>query len=85
MKLSQAIAYAAQNENFLKFLELQDLKAEEAHSLTARALKTDDDDNIWIKIMADYGQPGVSAKDISVKVHYSKKNATFTFDQVARL
>ncbi len=84
MKLSQAIAYAAQNENFLKFLELQDLKAEEAHSLTARVLKADDD-NIWIKIMADYGQPGVSAKDISVKVHYSKKNEAFTFDQVARL
>jgi len=83
MKLSQAIAYAAQNEHFLKFLELQNLKAEEAHSLSAKVLKADDD-NLWINIMADYGTPGVNAKDISVKVHYSKKTQSFTFDQVAR-
>jgi len=84
MKLSQAIAFAANNEHFLKFLDLQNLKAEEAHALTARVLK-EDDNNIWIKIMADYGRPGINTKDITVKVHYSRQTNSFTFDQVARL
>lgn len=84
MKLSQAIAFAANNEHFLKFLEVQNLKAEEAHALTARVLK-EDDNNIWIKIMADYGKPGIEAKDISVKVHYSRQTESFSFDQVAKL
>ena len=84
MKLSQAIAFAANNEHFLKFLEVQNLKAEEAHALTARVLK-EDDNNIWIKIMADYGKPGIVANDISVKVHYSHQTQSFTFHQVAKV
>jgi hypothetical protein len=82
MKLSEAIDFATQHQQFLNMLQQNNINPDVANGLEARIAHRDNQ-NVFVEIMVDYGFSGPGSNDVRARVHYHQQSGTFFFDNVA--
>ena len=81
MKLSEAIEYATNHQNFLSFLKQRNIDPNSAHQILA-TISNVGNRFVENRIYIDFGAPGQSSNDVRVIVDYDKQAGNFNFIQV---
>ncbi len=81
MKLSEAINFAVNHEDFNNFLAQSHLNPDDVHQLTARITKVTDK-AVEHMIFFDFGKPGASTSDARAIIDFDKTTHEFKFIQI---
>lgn len=81
MKLTEAIAFATNHNNFKQFLKARRINEDTANGLYGRVLKYEKQ-FVWVEVIIDYGKQGKSGNDIRIIVFYDNKKGNFNFRDI---
>lgn len=81
MKLSDAIQYATEHDNFLSFLKQRNIDPNSAHQVLA-TISNVNEKFVESRIYIDFGTPGQSSNDVRIIIDYNKQTGDFSFIQI---